>query len=56
MKTYQFDVDHMTKMAAMSIYSKKYSTLEPEGRFRRNLASSICDISLSLFVQMIILG
>ena len=37
---------HMTKMAAMSIYGKNFkksSSLEPAGRFPRNLVCSIGD-------------
>ena len=44
---FPYDVGHMTKMVAMSIYGKtklnKSSTPEPVGLFRQNLVCSIGD-------------
>ena len=50
---------HMTKIAAMPIYSKnlkKSSSLEPKGRWSWNLVCSIGCPSTNIFVQMMTLG
>ena len=52
-KVYMDVSGHMTKMAAMPIYSKnlkKSSSPEPAGRFSQNLACSIGDSCPSLFI------
>ena len=43
---------HMTKMAAMPIYGKKKSSLEPMDRFQRNLVCSIGDSGPSYIVHI----